>query len=171
MTLSKSASLPTQYSLDYIKFDGSAKKGEQESPAKLEFSELSKGTYVIVGTPAAFSPPCSEQHLPGYVTGLRDFSSKGAKIIVLSKDNLFANYAWAQKFGVSDKQDQIIFASDTNLKFSKGVGLSTTEFDPLGEVAARYAIIVKDGVVSYVAKEKAITEVTVSSAEKVLNEL
>lgn len=171
MTLSKAASLPTQYSLDYIKFDGSARKGNQESPAKLEFSDLSKGTYVIVGTPAAFSPPCSEQHLPGYITNLKDFADKGAKVIVLSKDNLFANYAWAKKFGVSEKQDQIIFASDTNLKFSKEAGLATTEFDPLGEVASRYVIISKDGVITYIAKEKAITEVTVSSAEKVLAEL
>lgn len=171
MTLSTAASLPTQYSLDYIKFDGSAKKGEQESPAKIEFSDLSKGTYVIVGTPAAFSPPCSEQHLPGYITYLDDFAKKGAKVIVLSKDNLFANYAWAQKFNVSDKQDKIIFASDTNLKFSKDAGLSTTEFDPLGEVAKRYAIVVKDGVISYIQTEKEITEVTVSSAEKVLNSI
>lgn len=171
MGLSKSASLPTQYSLDYVKFDSSAKKGNQESPAKIEFKDLSKGTFVIVGTPAAFSPPCSEQHLPGYLTYLKDFTSKGAKVIVLSKDNLFANYAWAQKFNVSDQQDSIIFASDTNLKFSKDHDLSTTEFDPLGEVASRYALVVKDGVITYIGKEKAITEVTVSSAEKVLAEL
>jgi len=171
MTLSKSAQLPSQYSLDYVQFDGSARKGNQESPAKLKFSDLSKGTYVIVGTPAAFSPPCSEQHLPGYITNLKDFSDKNAKVIVLSKDNLFANYAWAKHFNVSEKQDQIIFASDTNLAFSKAVDLSTTEFDPLGEVAARYAIIVKEGVITYIAKEKAITEVTTSSAEKVLAEL
>jgi peroxiredoxin len=164
MTITVKSTLPIDYTLQFI-------DTKTNQPASLKLKDLYKGTFVLVGVPAAFSPPCSELHLPSFLDQLSSFQQKGAKVIVISRDNLFAQRAWAKKFGVDEKQDQVIFASDVELALIKELGLSTKEVEPLGEVASRFAIIAKDGEVTYVGQEKTVGEVTVSSADSVLKEL
>lgn len=164
MAISVNSSLPTSYRLYYI-------DAKSKEPTPLKIEELFSGTYVIVGVPAAFSPACSEHHIPSYIDQLKAFSAKSVRIIVVNRDNLFAQRAWAKTFGVEDHQDQIIFASDVGLKFITELDLTTIEVEPLGEVSSRFALIAKDGVVAYVGQEKTVGDVTVSSAETVLKSL
>jgi alkyl hydroperoxide reductase 1 len=155
--------LPTDSTLFYLK-DG--------EPTPLTLKEIaSEGTWVLVGVPGAFTPPCSEKHIPSYISHLPTFSSKDVRIVVINKDNAFAENEWAKTFNVEAKQENIIFASDPNLKFIKSLKLSTDEVEPLGETSSRFAIVVKDGEIVYVGKEKSAEDVTVSSAETVLEKL
>lgn len=164
MTIKTNDSFPADYTFQY--FDVNKK-----DPAELSTSEFKKGTWVLVGVPAAFSPPCSEQHLPLYIDQLNLFAQKGARVVVVNVDNLFANKAWAKSFGVDDKQDKILFVSDVGGKFLKAAGLTTTEVPPLGEVSSRFALVVKDGTVNYVGQEKTVAEVSASAADTVLKSL
>lgn len=164
MAITVQSTLPIDYSLQYI----DAKTGD---PTTLTLKELYKGTVVLVGVPAAFSPPCSESHLPSYIDHLGQFAAKGARVVVVSRDNLFALRAWSKTFDVGDKQDQILFASDVGLKLINELGLATREVEPLGEVSSRFALVAKNGEVTYVGQEKTVAEVTASSAESVLKTL
>lgn len=164
MTITVGSTLPIDYALQYI-------DSKTNEPAVLSLSDLYKGTVVLVGVPAAFSPPCSESHVPTYIKSLSQFTSKGVKVIIVSCDNLFAQRAWSKMFGVGEKQDQILFVSDVGLKLVKELGLSTREVGPLGEVSSRFALIAKDGDVVYVGQEATVADVTKSGAQEVLKQL
>ncbi|KAH3679461.1 hypothetical protein WICMUC_000951 [Wickerhamomyces mucosus] len=163
MTITKGSKVDPTYSFQYI-------DAKSKEPASISTAELEKGLYVLVGVPAAFSPPCSEQHLPSYIANVDTFAERGAKILVIDTDNLFANRAWSKSFNVDDKQDKILFVSDVGGKYLKSIGLTTNEVGPLGEVSARFAAVVKDGVFFYVGKEESVGFVDASSAEKLLAE-
>ena len=127
---------------------------------------------VITGAPAAFSPTCTDQHIPGYVSNLEKFlnEKKVDQVVVLTADNPFANKAWAKSLGVQETK-QFKFATDPGLKFIKSIGYEF-EFTPGVFWSGRWAIVVKDGVVTYAEIEKdPVTQVTVSSADAVLKHL
>lgn len=142
-----------------------SKSGE---PYTLDTNTLIRGTYVIVGVPAAFSPPCSELHLPSYIRSLGKFSENDAHVLVINTDNIFANRAWAESFKVADKQDKIRFVSDLNAGYLKSLRLTTEQAPFLGEISGRFVIVLKDGIVDYFGKEDVISKVDRSAAEDVL---
>ena len=51
---------------------------------------------VLFGLPAAFSPTCHVQHLPGYVKHAEAFKAKGYEIACLSTNDIFALDAWGK---------------------------------------------------------------------------
>jgi hypothetical protein len=61
----------------------------EDSPGnKINLSkELASGKGVVIGVPAAFSPSCSEQHIPGYI-GSDKLKSAG-KVFVVSVNDAF----------------------------------------------------------------------------------
>ncbi|RMZ91969.1 hypothetical protein DV736_g802, partial [Chaetothyriales sp. CBS 134916] len=118
---------------------------------------------VLFAVPGAFTPTCSARHLPAYIENLEKFKSNGVDIVaVVAFNDAFVMSAWAKANGV--KNDDILFLSDGEAKFSKSIGWN------LGERTARYAIIVDKGKVVYAEKEPG-REVTVSGAEAVLAKL
>ena len=70
--------------------------------------------------------------------------------------------AWSKANGIKD--DDILFMSDPDAKFSKAMGWN------MGERLARYAMIIDKGTVVYAEKEPG-REVTVSGADAVLAKL
>ena len=85
-------------------------------------AELFKGKkVVIVGVPGAFTPTCSEQHLPGYVSNYDAFKMKGiSSIYCMSVNDKFVMKAWGidQKVG-----NKVAMLPDGAGVISKAVGL------------------------------------------------
>lgn len=58
---------------------------------------------VIVAVPGAFTPTCSEQHLPTFLEQKAAFQQAGVdKIIVLASNDPFVMSAWGKANGVTD---------------------------------------------------------------------
>lgn len=142
-----------------------------KEPTQFSTSTLVNRKYVVVGVPAAFSPPCSEQHLPSYFGNLKAFTDEGYELLVINVDNVFVNKAWAEKFKVFEQQDHIKFLCDQKGEFLKELGLITTDIGFLGGVSSRFAFVIDHGTVKYFGKEEAITDVDLSSADKILHEV
>ncbi|KAL7267105.1 peroxiredoxin type-2 [Rhizina undulata] len=118
---------------------------------------------VLFAVPGAFTPVCSETHLPGYMENLDKLRSKGVDIVaVLGYNDAWVMNAWAKANGIQN--DDILFLSDDGARFSKNIGWN------MGDRLARYAMVVDKGVVKYAAKEKE-GEINVSTAEAVLEHL
>lgn len=161
------------FKFQYIEFDQSVNNAACGMPSTVSWTDfLSKNkTVVITGAPAAFSPTCSISHIPGYISKLKDLEAKGVdQVVVVTVDNPFANEAWAKNLGVQNTQ-HIKFASDAGAELVKSLGYELK----VGEGvywSGRWAIIVKDGVVTYCGNEtNPGSDVTVSSVEEVLNHL
>jgi len=121
---------------------------------------------VIFAVPGAFTPTCSEQHLPGYITHAEAIRAKGVdSILCISVNDAFVMGAWGKDRGAGEAVTMI---ADGNGDFSKALGL---DFDGsgigFGIRSQRYAAIVEDGVVTKLAVEEPM-KFEVSSAEAIL---
>ena len=137
-------------------------------PEAITVSEAFRNKRVVLfGVPGAFTPTCSEQHLPGFVQNADALKSKGVEMIACTSVNdVFVLNAWAKARGA---QESVTMLADGNADFAKSLGLDIdlTPFG-LGTRTKRYAMIVDDGVVTYFAVEDSPPEHIKATAEKVL---
>ncbi|KAL1995567.1 hypothetical protein VTN49DRAFT_1754 [Thermomyces lanuginosus] len=118
---------------------------------------------VLFSVPGAFTPTCSENHLPGYIANLPKFKEKGVDIVaVLAYNDPFVMSAWSKANKIKD--DAILFLSDTDAAFSKSIGWA----DPASGRTRRYAIAIDHGKVVYADIETERGVVKKSGAEAVL---
>ncbi len=123
---------------------------------------------VLFAVPGAFTPTCSERHLPGFVQHFDAFREKGIEVACLSVNDPFVMQAWGQS---QDVPDGLMMLADGNGEFTRALGL---EMDAsaygMGTRAKRFALYAEDGVVKQVHVE-APGEFRVSSAEYMLSQL
>ncbi|KAI9863111.1 MAG: hypothetical protein M1813_003931 [Trichoglossum hirsutum] len=118
---------------------------------------------VLISTPGAFTPGCSQRHLPGYINSISQLKDKGVDIIaVIAYNDAWVMSAWGKANDVT--RDDFLFLSDPATKFSKSIGWVN------GERTARYAMVIEDNVIKYAERETG-TDVVASSAETVLAKL
>jgi peroxiredoxin (alkyl hydroperoxide reductase subunit C) len=121
---------------------------------------------VLFAVPGAFTPTCSERHLPSY---LEQFDALGAKgvnpIVCLAVNDVFVLRAWAAQTGAAGK---LVMLADGSAQLTHALGL---ELDltgrGLGVRAQRFAMVIDDMVVTTLAIEPP-GGYGVSSAEQVL---
>ena len=107
---------------------------------------------VLFALPGAFTPTCSGRHLPGYLEKADEIRSKGVdSIACLSVNDAYVMDAWRRDQGI---EDEIEMLADGAGLFTREIGL---ELDLLkrgyGIRSARYAMIVKDAVVTHLNVE------------------
>lgn len=138
-------------------------------PAAVTTAELFGGKKVVLfAVPGAFTPTCSQAHLPGYVANADKIKAKGVDdIVCVSVNDAFVMDAW----GKDKNAEHLVMAGDGNADFTKALGL---EMDGsgfgLGTRSQRYAMVVDDGVVTKLAVE-AGGAFEVSKAEAILEAL
>jgi peroxiredoxin len=124
---------------------------------------------VLFALPGAFTPTCSAQHLPGYLTQADALKKKGIDLIAcLSVNDAFVMGAWAKDKGVGDK---VVMLADGNGDFTRAVGLELdgSRFG-MGQRSQRYALVAEDGVVKHLAVEEP-GKFEASKAETILGKL
>ncbi|MEO5566339.1 MAG: peroxiredoxin [Luteimonas sp.] len=123
---------------------------------------------VLFAVPGAFTPTCSERHLPGFVEHFEDFRAKGVDVACIAVNDPFVMQAWGESQQVPDG---LMMLSDGNGDFTRALGL---EMDAsaygMGARSKRYAIYAEDGIARHVFVE-APGEFKVSSAEHMLSQL
>jgi glutaredoxin/glutathione-dependent peroxiredoxin len=130
---------------------------------------LGKGKVVLFAVPGAFTPTCSDHHLPGFVLRAEDIKAKGVDTIAcIAVNDVFVMGAWGEVQGTGD---DITMLADGNGEFAAEVGLTLDGSGfGLGTRSQRYAAIIDDGVVTELMVEPN-PGLDVSSAESVLAKL
>jgi len=139
----------------------------ENSPGnKVNLSELTTGKALIIGVPAAFSPSCSNSHVPGYINH-KDLKKAG-DVFVVAVNDPFVTKAWGASLDPSGTSG-IRFLGDPTAKFTEALELT---FDGSsifgGPRSKRYALEIEDGKVKALHVEPDNTGLDVSTAEKVL---
>lgn len=99
---------------------------------------------VLFAVPGAYTPTCSNAHLPGYVALADKIKAKGVdSIICLSVNDAFVMASW----GKEQNADEIIMLADGNGNFTESIGLDMDTDDFGGIRSVRYSMLVEDGVV------------------------
>jgi peroxiredoxin len=141
-----------------------------EGPRPVQSGEvLGSGKVVLFAVPGAFTPTCSDHHLPGFVLRADDLKAKGVDTVAcIAVNDPFVMGAWGQ---VQNTEGAVTMLADGNGEFAAAMGL---ELDGsgfgLGTRSQRYAAIIEDGVVTDLMVESK-PGVEVSSADSVLAKL
>jgi peroxiredoxin len=124
---------------------------------------------VLFAVPGAFTPTCSDYHLPGFVELADQIRAKGVDLIAcVAVNDHFVMDAWAKAREVGDK---VLMLADGNADFARAAGMDAdvSRFG-LGVRSRRYAALIEDGVVKALSLDQP-GRFEVSSAEKVLDAL
>lgn len=123
---------------------------------------------VLFSVPGAFTPTCSERHLPGFVEHFDQFRERGIEVACMAVNDPFVMQAWGESQHVPAGLRML---ADGNADFTRALGL---EMDAsgfgMGTRSKRFALYAEDGVVRALFVE-APGEFRVSSAEHVLANL
>jgi peroxiredoxin len=140
--------------------------GDNGPEATTSAEVLGHGKVVLFAVPGAFTPTCSDHHLPGFVLRADELRAKGAeKVVCLSVNDPFVMEAWGQNQNVGQTVEML---ADGNGELTEALGLvmDGSGFG-LGKRSQRFAAILDDGVVSWLAIEPG-PGLKASSAEEVL---
>jgi peroxiredoxin len=121
---------------------------------------------VLFAVPGAFTPTCSNQHLPGFVSKAAEIKAKGVdSILCVSVNDAFVMNAWGEAHKTGDAVKLI---ADGNADLARALGL---DFDGsgigFGVRSQRYALVAEDGVVKLLNVE-APMKFEVSDADSIL---
>ena len=123
---------------------------------------------ILVSIPGAFTPTCSNEHLPGYVKLYDEFKKKGIDdIYFVAANDPFVMEAWIN----STAENKIKYLADSNFELLDATGL---EIDltvaGLGKRLSRFAIFIDNGLIKKIFDEEG-GGLEKSSAENLLKNL
>jgi peroxiredoxin len=149
--------------------DATLMKMTDQGPQPVKTSDFFKGRKVVLfALPGAFTPTCSNKHLPGFIQNAEQIKGKKVdEIACLSVNDAFVMGAWGKAQGADGK---VTMLGDGNAELTKKLGL---EMDGsgfgMGMRSKRYSMLVEDGVVKSLNEETAPGEAKASGAEHMLS--
>ena len=141
------------------------------APQEITTDELFRGKKVaLFAVPGAFTPACSQRHLPGFVEHAGELKAKGVDLIAcVAVNDAFVLGAWARD---QKAEGKVMMLADGSGEFTRALGL---ELDlsrgGLGRRSQRYSMLVEDGVVKSLNVEPQPGQVGASGAEAMLKAL
>ena len=141
-----------------------------EGPKEITTDELFRGKKVaLFAVPGAFTPTCSQRHLPSYVEKAADLRAKGVDTIAcVAVNDAFVMGAWGKQSGCDGK---VMMLADGSGDFARAIGLELdARRNGLGMRSQRYSMLVEDGTVKTLNVE-APGKFEVSDAETMLKSL
>ena len=142
-----------------------------EGPKEVKTDDFFRGKRVaLFAVPGAFTPACSQRHLPGYVDKAADIRAKRIdEIACVAVNDAAVMGAW----GRDQKTDgKVTMLADGSGDFVRALGL---ELDltkgGLGTRSKRYSMLVDNGVVKSLNVEQQPGQVEGSGAEAMLRAL
>ncbi|MDO6425372.1 peroxiredoxin [Thalassotalea sp. 1_MG-2023] len=122
---------------------------------------------VLFAVPGAFTPTCSDNHLPSFIALADQIKAKGVdEIICIAVNDVFVMKAWQDV----KNAEHITMLSDADGSYTRSLGLGV-DMEPLGGFRSRrYAMIIDNGTVVHLATEEA-GELSVSGGESILQNL
>lgn len=141
----------------------------EDGPESITTDDLFNGKKVVLfAVPGAFTPTCSQAHLPSFVANADKITAKGVdRIVCVSVNDPFVMGAW----GKSQNAEHILMAADGSATWTKALGLELDLIERgLGIRSQRFSMIVDNGKITHLNVEDGPV-FEVSSAEKILEQL
>lgn len=141
-----------------------------DGPKPITTDEIFKGKKVVLfAVPGAFTPGCSNTHMPGFVVHADDIKAKGVDTVAcVSVNDAFVMGAW----GKSQNAEHLLLLADGSAAFTKALGLELDLTEAgLGVRSKRYSMIVDDGKITQLNVEPDGGGINVSTAENILAQL
>jgi peroxiredoxin len=142
-----------------------------EGPKPKTTDEVFKGKKVaLFAVPGAFTPTCSNLHMPSFLNNVDAFKKKGVDTIAVTAVNdAFVMKLWEKATGAEGK---IEFLADGSADFAKAVDMVLdASAGGLGIRSKRYSMLVDDGVVKQINIEEAPGKCEISGGQALLGQI
>ena len=115
--------------------------------------EFNNKKIILFGVPGAFTPTCSEKHLPDYIKSINLLKNKGiSNIYCLSVNDKHVMKAWLLSHTNSDG---IIGIADGNAEVTKYFNIQEDKSSSyMGLRSSRFAMIIDHGIIKKIFIEK-----------------
>lgn len=130
-----------------------------------------KGKKVILfAVPGAFTPTCSNLHLPSFVKQAGAIKAKGFdEIICVAVNDPYVLDVWGK---VAHAGGKVTLLSDGNAEFTKAMGLALdASKNGLGLRSQRYVAVVDNGILKSLDVEPQPGQCTITCADELLKHL
>jgi len=129
-----------------------------------------KGKKVILfAVPGAFTPTCSQQHLPSFIQQAEAIKARGIEeIICVAVNDPYVLDVWKR---VTHAEGKVTILSDGSGTFTKAMGLLLEGDSAFGSRSKRYVAILDNGILTYLAVEPKATKCTITCAENFIKNL
>ena len=150
--------------------DATFKTMTADGAKEVSTSDVFAGKKVVLfAVPGAFTPTCSNNHLPGYLENHDAILARGVDTIaVVAVNDVHVMGAWARFSGGEGK---ILYLADGNGDFVKAIGLDADfSANGMGLRSKRFSMVIEDGKVAALNVEDK-PGVGVSGAAHILGQL
>jgi len=151
--------------------DASFKTLTADGGATITTTDVFSGRKVVlIGVPGAFTPVCSNNHLPGFLENRDAILARGVdEMAVVAVNDHYVMSAWEKFTGGEGK---LLYLADGNGDFTRALGLETDlSAGGLGLRGQRFSMIVEDGKVTVLNIEESTGKAEETSAAKILEQL
>ena len=127
---------------------------------------LNKDKVILFGVPGAFTPTCSNQHLPSFLQSAEKLKNKDIKkVFCISINDPYVMEAWGKSYNL---KNELTLLADVKGNFTKSIGAEFNWRD-WATRSKRYTMLIDEGVVKKLVVEEGKCELT--SAEKFLESI
>ena len=158
--------LPAAKLQEFIEVEGN---GCSLGPSTFDLTAITAGKKIaLFALPGAYTPTCSENHVPGYVERAEALKAVGIdEIWCVSVNDAFVMGAWGRDLKTAGK---VRMMADGSADFTKAVGLTLDlTARGMGVRSSRYSMLIVDGVVRSLNVE-APGKLGISDAETMLKQ-
>ena len=123
------------------------------NPKTLKSSEIfNEKKIILVSVPGAFTPTCSNEHLPGYIKLFDEFRKRGIDdIYFVAANDPFVMDAWINSYSDSP----IKYLADSKFELLDATGLEIDlSVAGLGKSLSRFAIFINNGLIKNIFDEE-----------------
>ena len=135
---------------------------------------LGDGKTVLVGMPGAFTPTCNDKHLPGLFDAGSAFASLNVSTVaVITTNDRYVNSGWAQSVETCSGKNAsgVVMLSDTGGEVVDALGLASDMGYGLDLRSKRFALVVEDAQIQYVAVDEGMDSLQATSAQALIRYL
>ncbi|KAL0486230.1 peroxiredoxin [Acrasis kona] len=141
---------------------------------KVTTSDLfAKGKKVVLfGIPGAFTPVCTNKHVPSFLEKAKDLKGKHGitDVACVSVNDAFVMKAWQDQ--VAKESEDVLFLADPSGQFVKSIDLNIDLTNAgLGPRSKRFSMIVDDGKVVALNVEDSPGDFKNTGADKIIEQL
>ncbi len=118
---------------------------------------LNKGKVILFGVPGAFTPTCSNKHLPSFLQSAEKLKNKDIKkVFCISINDPYVMEAWGKSYNL---KNELILLADVKGNFTKSIGAEFNWRD-WAVRSKRYTMLIEEGVVKKLVVEEGKCELT-----------
>ena len=123
---------------------------------------------MLTGVPGAFTPTCSEKHLPEFIEKANEIRARSIdEIFFMAVNDPFVMAYWGKQY---NKPGSIRMIGDPEGNFTKEIGLDIDlSVAGLGLRSKRFTAVIEDNIVNYIEVEDAPPNYERSSASTLIN--